>query len=240
MLKKIIFTINETTPQEISMTRLMEYLAQLATMMGNREEVHFQSTQKGSLNNIIEVEEEVEPFITQRVQRLVAGEGTIEGKQAYRRLREFLDRDDYTAGLTNEDGVTITEFYPPKKEHDVYGPIFQEEAIDGFLIKVGGTDPTVPVLVLVEGKRLSCNADIQTARNIGHLLQKPVRLHGRSTWFRNKFGKWELEWFNISRFEELSEDSLPNVVSRLRAIPDNALKSLDDPLEEMRKLRHDE
>jgi hypothetical protein len=240
VLKKITFTINETTPHELSMTRLLEYLTQLATMLGNREDVHFQKVEEGSLENIIEVEEESEPLIAHRVQLLVAGEGTVEGKQAFKRLRDFLDQDNYTAELTNEEGGTITEFFPPKKDHSVYGPIFQEEAIDGFLINVGGKDATVPVLILVEGKKLSCNADIDTARAMGHLLQKPIRLHGRSTWFRNKFGKWDLEWFDISRFEELRDDTVLNAVARLRAIPDNDLKSLDDPLEAMRKIRHGE
>ena len=153
VLKKITFTINETAPHEMSMTRLVEYLGQLATMMGNRDDVHFRSVEKGSINNVIEVEEEVEPLIIHRVQQLVAGEGTIEGKQAYRRMREFLDIDNYTAGLISEDGVTITEFYPPRKEHEVYGPIFPDAAIDGFRGKVGGTAPTGPVVIVGDGTR---------------------------------------------------------------------------------------
>ena len=39
---------------------------------------------------------------------------------------------------------------------------------------------------------------------------------------------------------DLNDSSLPEVVSRLRAIPGNELMSLKNPLEEMRRIRHGE
>ena len=47
-----------------------------------------------------------------------------------------------------------------------------------------------------------------------------------------------MQWFDISNFETLHASSVPEVVSRLRAIPENDLMTLSDPLEEMRKIRH--
>jgi hypothetical protein len=49
-----------------------------------------------------------------------------------------------------------------------------------------------------------------------------------------------LELFDISDFEELDDSSIPEIVSRLRAIPGNPLMSSKDPLEEMRRVRYGE
>ncbi len=49
-----------------------------------------------------------------------------------------------------------------------------------------------------------------------------------------------MRWFNIDRFEDLDTASLPELVARLRAIPDNALMSLEDPIGDILKIRRGE
>jgi hypothetical protein len=240
MLKKLVFKINEPAPHEISMMRLLEYLTELATMLGNRNDVHFLKVQEGSTEAVMEVREEVVPEVESRVQEIVRGDGPIEGRQAFRNFSSLLAKDGFTAGLLTEQGNTITEFLRPREENRVYGPFEQHGSLDGILLKVGGKDATVPVQVLVDGKIEYCNTDIETARKMGRLLQKPIRVYGDATWLRIKAGKWELDGFYIDTFEELDSASLLDVVERLRAIPNNDLNSLEDPLGEMRKIRHGE
>jgi hypothetical protein len=240
MLKKLIFKINEPTPRGISMTRLLDYLSELATMLGSRNDVHFLGVGEGSIDALLEIEEEVLPEIEERVQGIVTGNGTMEVKQAFKKFTTFLAEDGFTAGLLNENGDTITQFSPPKEENKIYGPFNQLGTLDGILLKVGGRDSSIPVQILVDGRTEFCNTDIETARNMGHLLQKPIRVQGTATWLRNKAGKWQLNGFYINKFEELDSASLLDVVAKLRAIPNNDLHSLEDPLEEMRRIRHGE
>jgi hypothetical protein len=240
MLKKLIFKINEPKPNEISMTRLLDYLTELATMLGNRNDVHFLKVEEGSTEAFVEVEEKVLPEVEKRVQDITAGNGTTEGRQALKSFLSFLAADGYTAGLLNEERNTITEFFPPTEENRAYGPFKQVGTLDGILLKVGGKDSSIPVQVLVDGKTEFCTTDIETARKMGHLLQKPIRVYGDAIWIRTQTGKWELDDFYIVKFEELDSASLLDVVARLRAIPDNDLNSLEDPLEDMRRIRHGE
>jgi hypothetical protein len=107
------------------------------------------------------------------------------------------------------------------------------------LINVGGKDESVPVHLLSEGADLRCNASVELARKLGHhLLERTIRVYGRGKWYRSPTGKWYLDLFDISSFEVLDDSSVPDIVSKLRALPNNPLMSSEDPLEEMRKIRH--
>jgi len=242
MPKRLVFKIAEADPHGLPMTRLLEYLTELATILGSRDHVHFLAVEEGSAPCVMEVDSAEEPFVISRVQELAKGVGTHEAQQAHKRLRKILREDDLSAELLTDRGNVILDFpVEDTEEVQAYGPFWQDGTLDGILMKIGGTDETVPVHLLYEGTHYTCNATVDMARRLGHhLLQKPIRVHGKGQWYRNVNGKWELRWFNILDFEELEDSSLPEVVGRLRAIPGNELSSLRDPLEEMRKIRHGE
>lgn len=242
MPKKLVFKIAEADPHALSMSRLVEYLTELATVLGSRDSVHFLRVEEGSAPCVMEVDSDEEPFVISRVQDVASGMGTQEAQQAYKKLIQFLRDDEYSAELKTETGDVILDFpLTVEEEAQAYGPFWQDGTLEGRLMKIGGMDETIPVHLLYEGTHYVCNASIEMARKLGHhLLQKPIRVHGKGQWYRNVSGRWELHWFNISDFEELDDSSLPDVVSHLRAIPGNELTSLPDPLEEMRKIRHGE
>jgi hypothetical protein len=240
MAKQFIFEIPEADPHKIPMTRLLEYLTELATILGNRKHVHFLRVEEGSLPCFMEIEEEVESLVIDRVNEVLNGEGTEEAQAAYKALRDHLKKDNYSALLKSAEGDIVATF-PRILEGKILGPFFEDGSIDGILVNIGGTDSTVPVHLLSEGVDFRCNASIDMARKLGHyLLQKPIRVHGRGKWYRNPNGKWSLDLFDISSFEELNDASIPEIVSKLRAIPGNPLMASNDPLEEMRRIRHGE
>jgi hypothetical protein len=49
---------------------------------------------------------------------------------------------------------------------------------------------------------------------------------------------WLLDRFNITEFEVLDSSPLQEVVERLRAIEGNEWLEVEDPLEELSRLRH--
>jgi hypothetical protein len=240
MSKKLIhFNIEGASPHTLPMSRLAEYLRDLAHVLGSEDSVHFLRTNEGSASCEIEIERELEEEITSRTKGIAAGRGPKEALDAYRSLRSQLEKDKFSAELEMEDGNVILEFpFGTDNRKETFGPFWEDGSVDGILVKIGGFDETVPVHLVSEGRHYTCNTTREVARDLAHRLYgNPVRVHGKGKWYRNEHGKWELRWFNIKSFDDLEGTSLSDVVSRLRAIPNNELSSLTDPLNEMQKIR---
>jgi hypothetical protein len=238
--KELRFHIHEYTPHTLPMERLAEYLKYLAVLLGSTDDVHFVRLESGSVSCALETNASEEPKIVNRVQSVKKGNGTEEAVKAYAKLRELLQRDEASAELELESGDVILDFpLMQTGEQEIFGPFWQDGSVDGILVKIGGMDETVPVHLVDEGAYHICNTNRDLARELApHLFSNPIRAHGRGRWIRNTDGKWEMQWFDIHRFETLETLGLNEAVSRLRAIPDNELNSLEDPLGEMRRVRH--
>jgi hypothetical protein len=239
MAKQLVFEIPEASPHEIPMTRLLEYLSEVATILGNRKHVHFLRVESGSLPCYMEVDEEAEKEVIERVNGVLRGDGTEEARTAFRTLRRYLTEDQYSAALKSEENIIAA--FPRTPEEKILGPYIQEGSLDGLLVNIGGTDATVPVHILSEGTDFRCNTSVEMARRLrNYLLEKPIRVFGKGKWYRNPNGRWHLDIFDISGFEELDDSSIPEVVLKLRAIARNPLMSSSDPLEDMRRVRYGE
>jgi hypothetical protein len=241
--KELRFHIHEYTPSTLPMERLAEYLKTLATLLGSTPSVHFVRLDAGSVSCTLETEAAEEPKILTRISNVRGRQGTHEALEAYDRIREMLDRDDTSAELEIQSGDIVLDFPRTKTgEQEIFGPFWQDGSLDGILVKIGGIDATVPVHLLDEGGAYHvCNTNREIAKELApHLFGNPIRVNGRGRWIRNADGKWEMQWFDILRFGPLDTLTLNEAVTRLRAIPDNELMMHNDPLEEMRKIRHGE
>ena len=240
--KELHFSIEGATPYSLPMARLVQYLRELAQLFANEDKVHFLKVDEGSADCTMEIEEEVAPLISERVERAAKGQGPTEATRAYKSLRSLLEKDEKSAYMEWKDGDVIAHF--PKKpgsSTETFGPFWQEGTLDGILWKIGGLDATVPVHLIYDNAHHICNTTRDVAKDLAHhLYGQPVRVHGRGKWYRNADGNWELRWFDIYRFEPLSDDNLLDVVARLRGIPNNDLLESKDPLGEMHQIRHGE
>lgn len=237
--KELHFSIEGTTPHTFPMARLAVYLRELATLLGNEDRVHFLRVDDGSANCAMEIDDEQDSIIAERVRQAQSGVGPKEAVKAFKAIRFYLDEDDTSALMEWEQGEVLVEF--PRKSQgteETFGPFSEDGSLDGMLVKIGGWDETVPVHLLYEGVHHACNATRDMARKLApYLFGRTIRVHGRGKWYRNSEGKWEMRWFDIHDFEELSDASLLDVVGRLRSIPDNDLAKSKDPLGDMLKLR---
>jgi len=120
-----------------------------------------------------------------------------------------------------------------------YGPVTEPGTVDGVLIRIGGIDETVPVLLLEEDKiRRHCTCNREIARQLAQYIFGPIiRVTGVGRWQRDDFGNWVMERFVIHSFNPLDDIRLLDVTNDLRAIPSD-LQQLDDPLHQLRELRH--
>ncbi|SRR5229473_1642085 len=240
--KELHFNIDGTSPHILPMARLAEYLRELASMLGSEEGVHFLRVSEGSADCTMEIDEDEEIAVVSRVQSVTAGDAPKEAIKAYESLRAILRKDEVSAELELDSGEVILKFpLPSDKKEETFGPFWQDGTLDGILVKIGGLDETIPVHLINEGSHNICNTTKEVAKELAHRLYgSPIRVHGRGKWYRNAEGQWEMRWFNIDRFEDLDTASLPELVARLRAIPDNALMSLEDPIGDILKIRRGE
>lgn len=236
---EIQFRIEGTTPHTLPMERLAEYLKALASVLGSKKHVHFLRVEKGSALNVIEIDEQEIERVFTRAKRAATGRGSKEAVKASSSLHSMLRQDHHSAELVSEEGDLLLSYSIAKdgKEKPI-GPIWQDGSLDGLVVKLGGLDETLPVHLVYEQSHYICNATRDIVRDLGqYIWRSPIRVHGRGKWSRNTEGKWELEWFDIQSFEPLEDVSLSDTVGKLRAIPNNDIFSLKDPLAEMQKIR---
>lgn len=239
--KEFRLNIEGATPEILPMARLAEYLTQLAVILGNKESVHFLRVEEGSARCIGLVDEAQEAAVIARVRGVSAGDAPKDALDSYERLHRFLKEDERSAELEVEDGEVVLAFpLHIDKKQETFGPFWQDGTLEGILMRIGGLDVTAHAHLIYQGTHYVCETNHEIAKELGHLLYRPIRVRGRGRWYRNADGDWELMKFEIQGLEELDDATLLEVVSRLRAIPDNDLLTVEDPLEDMNKLRHGE
>ncbi len=231
------FRIDAFTPDTIPMARLAEYMAEVATMLGTQERVHFLRVEGGSTVLVQEVEYEAVPKVRERLEGIRTRSAPEEALRAFSDIDRRLAEDNAT-GVLETETVKVVEF--PGRDRgkiEAFGPVTQPGSLDGVLIRVGGRDATVPVYLLEGDVIHKCSSNRDIARKVApHLFGGTLRVHGVGRWIRDDFGNWVMERFNITDFTLLDDSSLSDVVGRLRSIP-TELQSVDDPVGELRRLR---
>lgn len=232
--------IEAYTPETIPMVHLAEYMADLATLLGEYKSVHFVRLAKGSTGIVHAVEYEAEPKIRERVHSVRNQDGPSDAQQAARRIDQRLAQDNASGTLVDPTAARIIEF-PGRKRftQPEYGPFNQPGTIDGVPIRVGGEADPVPVHLEEPGQEPHiCYASRVIAREIApYLFSGFIRAEGIARWHRDGDGKWVRDRFTIHSFKKLKDAPLSEVVSRLRTIPSELMKT-EDPLRELHRARH--
>lgn len=240
--ERLSFRIDSFTPDTLPMSRLAEYLAQLAALYGSEERVHFEKLKKGSAIVQVAIEEPAFPKVYQRLQSVKTGDPDPEAQKAFKAIDKLLRQDNAVGTLSRPSTGKILDFPGRKLPVVETHTIHQATTIDGSVIKIGGRDETIPVLLQdQEGKTFK--AEVRGKANAKelskHYLEAPLRFHGQGKWIRYANGAWELDMLYIQSYEEI--DSVPAnvIIDELRGIRGNGWASMKDPLEEWKKMRGD-
>jgi hypothetical protein len=232
------FKIDAFTPDTIPMARLAEYMADLATLLGSQEHVHFVRLEPGSTVVVQEVEYEAIPKVRERLIGVKSRSAPEDASRAYSNIDRRLAEDNAT-GVIETSATNVIEFPGRNRgQLEVFGPVTQQGSLDGVLIRVGGKDATVPVYLQEDEIVHKCNSNRETAKKLApYLYGTMLRVHGVGRWNRDDFGNWVMDRFNITDFTPLDETSLTDVVSKLRSIS-GGVQSEQDPVEKLRRIRH--
>ncbi len=93
------FTIGAFNPETIPMSRLSEYMSDLAVLLGEPSSVHFSGIESGSTVLRVDVDTEAIPKVAQRVEQVASGEVPDEIRKHVDALDKRLEEDNATGSL---------------------------------------------------------------------------------------------------------------------------------------------
>lgn len=214
------FKIEAYTPDTMPMARLAEYLSELATILGEEGSVHLLRIEPGSTALVHRIEREAIPKVQARAKSVVRGEGPAEAQRAYRNVNRYLREDNAKAVFRKGiRGRRIIEFPGAEDAEDEFPSVSQAGSLSGEVLRVGGSQDRVPVLMESEGELIAgCHANRQVAKALARHLFESVILHGIGHWMRDDEGLWNLRHFRIDSFEPQEAGSLSEALTKLRSI----------------------
>jgi hypothetical protein len=177
--------IDAFTPASIPMSRLAEYMAGFAVLLGHEEHVHFDQLKSGSVTVVSRVEPVAWNKVQRRLDEVRFGTGPKAAMDAFRQIDENLAADN-AVGRVVHGKARVMEF--PGRNRPVessVGPIVQPGTLDGEVIQVGGRDETINIHIKAGDDIHHCITTKMIARHLAqHIFGAPVRVHGRGTWSR--------------------------------------------------------
>ena len=236
------FRIDVYTPETLPMARLAEYMADLARLLGEPESVHFVRPDPGSADLVHVVDEPSVPKVTERVTQVRNRDAPDDVMAVYERLDRRL-RSDNSAGHLYSDGAEIIHFPGKNAEVSVtFGPFYQRTTLHGVVMRLGGMADFARVTIHDRGKTYT---DCRTKRDVvralaPHIYGPELRFFGRARWQRDKAGRWTMDRFFINNFDEVDQEPLTSVVAKLRDVPGNHWREIDDPWRELDRIRYGE
>jgi hypothetical protein len=220
------------------MSRLAEYVSDLAKMFGNNNSVHLLKIAEGSTVPVVMVEWEAEPKVRDRLRAIKSHEAPDEAQQAAKDINRRLLQDNATGVLMDPVGSKLFRF--PGREAATrmeFGPINQPGVFQGIPIKVGGENDPVPVHLEDGKEKYIVLARRSLAKEIAQILfTSVVRVEGTGRWIRHTDGEWEMLSFHASSFRIIEDADIRKNIGELRKVP-GEWKELEDPLGELEQIR---
>ena len=233
------FRIDAWKPETLPMARLADYLARLAILFGHQDQVYFLKVRKGSAIPEIHVHETAAPKVQVRLKLVGAGGGPEDANKSMRDINSMLRTDNASATLRAKGGAVVINFPGCKMPLAEEAVVHEAGELIGTVIRVGGRDETVPLLLQdTDGTTYHCNTSKTIARELAHhLFGDLVRVQGNGKWLRNPDRIWVLEFFKIKSWEPIDQTSLEDAVKTLRAVEGSQWNAFPDPQVELKKLR---
>lgn len=104
------FEIDAFTPDTIPMSRLSQYLADVARMMGQEASVHLMRIENGSTVPIISVDWEAELKVQDRLRAVKFNEGPAEAQRAFKEINKRLVQDNANGVLIDPSETKVIRF----------------------------------------------------------------------------------------------------------------------------------
>lgn len=228
--KEISWILEGRSPDQIPMARLAEYMQQLATMLGEIENVHFARVEKGCTRLVANLKHGLP---VQRVQARVYAvrerRAPADAMRAFRRINEMVGEDRGHARVIFGAGV-ILRFPGNVNADEKPFSLVDSATITGRLYAlIEETSGLLKARIRPRGgsNYVSCTAEGRIGRQLRNYFLEAVRVQGRGTWARSENGEWSCQSLHILDVHPVKDVSLREAINALRAIdadwPDDPL-----------------
>lgn len=221
--EELSFEIPAFTPETMPFDRLLEYLQQIAVIIGDPADVHLVDVKMGSTAPAFLVRKEAAPLIRASVIEVGFGRGTKDQTRAYNRVRRMLRRDTRDARrpavLRSPQAVILEIPVAPEESGALHG-VRQATSVEGALVRIGGIgDHATMQMQDLEGNLLTgLTASRHLAKEMAKLIYEPLRVNGIGQWNRTYEGDWQLDRMQVQSYEPLGDETLTDVIERLRRL----------------------
>jgi hypothetical protein len=235
---ELSFVIPGYIPETMPLDRLIEYLQQMAVVLGDPKNLHLVEIRKSSVSPVLRASKATALEARERARCVQRGDGTRRQNDAYNKIRRMVRRDAVgtlyagrSAILKTADTV-ILEIPAAPDDLGIVDGLRQATTIDGELIRIGGSGDDAALQVQdLSGRTLSgFTANRSLAKELCQLLYEPVRLNGIGIWCRDSEGTWTLSRMQVQSYERLEEEEATLTLERMRSLaikwPDNAIERL--------------
>ena len=235
------FVIDAFTPETIPMSRLAQYVSDLAVVLGNDANVHLVRIEGGSTVPVVLVDWETEPKVRERLRAVKHQEAPPAVQEAAKRLDQRLLEDNAKGAIVDPVSAKVLVF--PGRERanrQEFGPMEQAGVFQGIPNCVGGKGDWVPVHLEDGNNTHIVLAKRPLAKEIAnHLFTSVVRVEGTGRWIRHADGEWEMRSFRVHSWKPIADADIRTNIAELQQIPAE-WKRLEDPIAELDKIRRGE
>lgn len=241
--EELSFVIPGYTPDTMPLDRLIEYLQQMAVVLGDPTNLHLVEIRQSSVAPVLRAPKATALEARERASRMQRGDGTKRQVDAYNRIRRMVRRDAVGTQYAGRPALlktferVILEIPAAPEDSGVVEGLRQASSVDGQLIRIGGAGEDAALQVQeLDGRILSgFTAKRHLAKELAQLLWEPVRLNGVGIWCRDSEGLWNLSRMQVQSYERLADEDALLTLERLRDLaiswPQDALERLQSERE---------
>lgn len=215
---EIAFELDAYTPETLPMSRMAEYLAALASMLGSEASIHFAELESGSAIFRAYPDLPAIPKVQERIAGVLDGSAPRAALKAYAEIDDLLAADNAVGTLSVSGGKVIQFPGRLRPKANVIGPVRRDSVLEGQIYQIGGKDDTVNIHLRNNGGDVRCEVPISLARRLAvHLLAEPVRIFGEADWYRSDDG-WTMKNLHGTDFVVLDQIPFGESLGHLREI----------------------
>jgi len=200
------------------MKSLSRYLAELSELVGHENCVHFDRIEEGSAELKWWPEDAVDHSVRVRLEGVSDFLNIRDIHDPVLNLNRRLANDNASAVMIAPNNETIASFPGVRFTQFKEVPAFwQEDRLQGRLIRIGGKDSSIHAHIEMGGKVISnITLDETLARElVKYFLGPSVALNGKARWCRDYLGNWKLLSFQVHSFDVLDDRGLEESMDKV-------------------------
>ncbi|MEE9375738.1 MAG: hypothetical protein V3V04_05330 [Rhizobiaceae bacterium] len=227
------FKVEGFTLESMPFGRLIEYYAELATMIGQEDNMHLVDVEESSHANLFKIAPNYESAITTRISAIQDKTAPRLALVAHDKINQMLADDNTSGEFTDHLGRNIILF--PGVRHDTPKLVSMRDTATfiGELYQIAGTNKDAKIRIKTELYGVVyCTTTKDIAKALSDYLFEQIKVSGQGMWTKNANGGWDIGDFTITDFLPVQKESLRGTVDRLRDL------KLNWPKDSLAKLKH--